>query len=107
MDIIDTGEYEFDEVAELARKAKNRLYTSMTVIEFLFTQDEYDSDELRFCNAIKKAWELFTDKQKKVLFMRLVQEMSFVSISKTMDCTPKNISNIFYRACYKIQKSFK
>ena len=49
-------EYEFSEAEELAKKAKNRLAVTKIAVEYLFSRDEFDLDEIRYCYAIERSW---------------------------------------------------
>ena len=103
MDIPDNG-YEYEDEAELARKAIKRLNVTKIAIEYLSTRDEYDLDEMKYCYAIERYWHLFATDQKKVLFMHIVQGFNFTSIGKLQGYSRQNASRIFYKACEIIQK---
>tara|TARA_R100001594_G_scaffold1443_1_gene6329 strand:+ start:655 stop:972 length:318 start_codon:yes stop_codon:yes gene_type:complete len=104
MNIPDKG-YQLEEAADLAKKAKNRLAVSKITIEYLFTRDEFDLDELKYCSAIEKTWHFLSTKQKKVFFMHLVQGFTFSTIAKTEGYSPQNAHQLFDKACKTIQKN--
>ena len=54
MDIPDKDCYEFEEAAELAKKALNRLNVTKIAVEYLFSRDEFDRDELRYCEILEQ-----------------------------------------------------
>ena len=104
MDIPDKG-YQLEEAADLARKAKNRLAVSKITVEYLFTRDEFDLDEVGYCYAIERSWHLLSTKQKKVFFMHLVQGLTFSTIGKTEGYSSQNAHQLFEKACKTIQKN--
>jgi hypothetical protein len=80
LEIPDKDCYEFEEAAELAKKALNRLNVTKIAVEYLFARDEFDRDELRYCEIIEQSWQNFTTEQKQILFLHIVQGISFTSI---------------------------
>jgi len=105
MDIPDNNGYEFAEAAELAKKAVNRLNVTKITVEYLFTRDDFELDEIRYCYSIERSWHLFTTEQKQILFFYLVQGYSFTTIGKLNGYTQQNASKIFHKACEIIQNN--
>ena len=105
MDIPDTG-YQFADAEKLDKIAKNRLRVSETTIEYLFYRDQLDNGELSYSLAIFNAWAELNQKQREILFMRLVQGHSFRYIGDINGFSRKNASNIFYNSCKKNTKIF-
>jgi DNA-directed RNA polymerase specialized sigma24 family protein len=99
------NEYQFAEAEELAKKAKNRLSVAKITVEYLFTRDEYNSDELSYCYAIERSWRSLSTSQKIVFFMYTVQGFTFSSIAKSQGYTPQNAHQLFIKACKTIQKN--
>ena len=105
MEIRDKNYYEFEEAAELAKKAVNRLNVTKITVEYLFAKDDFDLDEMRYCQTIEESWPLFTTEQKQILFFHIVQGYSFTSIGKLNGYTQQNASKIFAKACEIIQNN--
>jgi len=105
MEIRDKNYYEFEEAAELAKKAVNRLNVTKITVEYLFAKDDFDLDEMRYCQTIEEKWHLFTTEQKQILFFHIVQGYSFTSIGKLNGYTQQNASKIFAKACEIIQNN--
>mgnify|MGYP003638529182 FL=1 len=105
MEIRDKNYYEFEEAAELARKAVKRLNVTKITVEYLFARDEFDLDEIRYCYAIERSWHLFTTEQKQILFYHIVQGYNFTTIGKLNGYTQQNASKIFHKACEIIQNN--
>lgn len=100
----DNG-YPFEENAELAKQAVNRLNVTKTALEYLFTRDEYDLDEMKYCFAIERSWHLLSTSQKKVLYMHILQGFNFTTIAELQGYTPQNAYQLFNKACKTIQKN--
>jgi hypothetical protein len=105
MDIPDKNVYEFEEAAELAKKAVKRLNVTKIAVEYLFARDEFDRDEMRYCEIFEQNWQNFTTEQKQILFLHIVQGISFTSIGKLNGYTQQNASKIFAKACGIIQNN--
>jgi len=105
LEIPDKDCYEFEEAAELAKKALNRLNVTKIAVEYLFARDEFDRDELRYCEILEQNWQNFTTEQKQILFLHIVQGISFTSIGKLNGYTQQNASKIFAKACDIIQNN--
>jgi len=105
MEIPDRNGYEFEEAAELAKKAINRLNVTKIAVEYLFAKDDFDLDEMKYCQTIEESWHLFTTEQKQILFFHIVQGYSFTSIGKLNGYTQQNASKIFAKACEIIQNN--
>lgn len=101
----DREKYEFEEAEELAKKAKNRLAVTKISVEYLFTRDEFDLDETRYCYAIERSWHLLSTSQKLVFFMHIVQGFTFASIGKLKGYSTQNAHQLFHNACKTIQKN--
>ena len=98
-------EYEFAEAEELAKKAKNRLSVTKIAVEYLFSRDEFDLDEIRYCYAIERSWHKISTKQKLVFFMHIVQGFTFATIGKIEGYSSQNAHQLFEKACKTIQKN--
>mgnify|MGYP003110257435 FL=1 len=105
MEIRDKNYYEFEESAELAKKAINRLNVTKIAVEYLFAKDDFDLDEMKYCQTIEEKWQNFTTEQKQILFFHIVQGYSFTSIGKLNGYTQQNASKIFAKACEIIQNN--
>ena len=105
MDIPDNNGYEFEEAADLARKAVNRLNVTKIAVEYLFARDDFDRDEIRYCKTIEQKWHNFTTEHKQIIFYHIVQGYNFTTIGKLNAYTQQNASKIFHKACEIIQNN--
>jgi DNA-directed RNA polymerase specialized sigma24 family protein len=92
-----------EEAAEQAEKAVKRLSVTKIAIEYLYHRDQYDSDEMKFCQATEKAWHTLTDNQKEVVYMHVIQGFSFTGIGDLKGYSHQNAQYHFIYACKKVQ----
>ena len=91
------------EAAELAQKAVKRLNVTKLAVEYLYHRDQYDSDEMKFCEATEQAWPKLTDLQKEVFYMHVIQGFSFTGIGELKGYSQQNAQQHFIFACKKVQ----
>ncbi len=96
-----------EEAAEQATKARKRLNVCKLAAEYLYCKDQYDSDEMKFAEATEKAWHKFTELQKEVFYMHVVQGFSFTGIGDIKGYSPRNAQYHFQYASKKIQSFLK
>jgi len=91
------------EAAELAQKAVKRLNVTKLAVEYLYHRDQYDSDEMKFCEATENAWPQLTVLQKDIVYMHTIQGFSFTGIADLKGISPQAASQAFHRACKYFQ----
>ena len=91
------------EAAELAQKAVKRLNVTKLAVEYLYHRDQYDSDEMKFCEATENAWPQLTVLQKDIVYMHTIQGFSFTGIADLKGISPQAVSQAFHRACKYFQ----
>ena len=96
-----------EEAAEQATKARKRLNVCKLATEYLYCKDQYDSDEMKFAEATEKGWHKFTELQKEVFYMHVVQGFSFTGIGDIKGYSPRNAQYHFQYASKKIQSFLK
>lgn len=102
----------------LFRSLKNNIYNQMIRHAKLRSLDEYDyfdlnytiddqlfsSQEQQLSDEIHRIMKGLSGRQKEIIYLRFVHEMSFEEISEIMDIHVQSARNLLFRSIEKIRK---
>lgn len=102
----------------LFRSLKNNIYNQMIRHAKLRSLDEYDSFDLNYTiddqlfssqeqqlsDEIHRIMKGLSGRQKEIIYLRFVHEMSFEEISEIMDIHVQSARNLLFRSIEKIRK---
>lgn len=63
-----------------------------------------EEERVRVKEKINKLLEVLSDKQREVIYLRFLQEMSYQEIGIMLNMTPASVKNVVYKAINKIRK---
>ena len=90
----------------LLRSLKNRIISSKQKNFNLLSLDdnmEYEEERLAYEEQLDNLFRLLTNKQREVVYLHFMQELSYQEVAEILHITPKSVRKIIYRALERMQ----
>ena len=100
---------DYDEIADVEENTKlgmKRVQIMSIFIEHAHTVSELDTDELFFYDLAEQWWRILTVKQRKVVFLHIVQKKSQTEIANALNRDKSTIYRVLESAFSKSRHLF-